>query len=183
MIKLPDWAASLLDTPRVYPHLEQRMDFVIGLSKSNVEYGTGGPFGAAVFDMDSHQLISIGINLVVSSKCSINHAEMVALTLAQQSLQSFSLNAENMPRCELISSCESCAMCFGAIPWSGVVHVASGATAADAEAIGFDEGPKHPHWIQELKKRGIAVSTEINRAQAAAILQAYGNNLGTIYNG
>ncbi|MDX8388026.1 MAG: nucleoside deaminase [Ghiorsea sp.] len=162
---------------------ESRMQFAILLAKKNVEYKTGGPFGAAIFDMDTHQLIAVGINLVVSSQCSHNHAEMVALTLAQQTLQSFSLSGGTLPRCELVSSCEPCAMCFGAIPWSGIKHVSCGATAADAEAIGFDEGPKHPHWIQELETRGITVTTEINRKQAVSVFQKYKANAGTIYNG
>ena len=158
------------------------MDFVISLSITNIEQGTGGPFGAAVFDMDTHELISIGINLVVPSNCSVNHAEMVALTLAQQSLNSFTLSGKNLPRCELVSSCEPCAMCFGAIPWSGIKHLSCGATAADAEAIGFDEGPKHPNWIEELENRGIQVITEVKREQAALVLQSYKNNNGAIYN-
>lgn len=172
----------MLDTTKVYPTPEKRMDFVIALSQANVQHNTGGPFAAAVFDMDSHQLIAIGLNLVVPSHCSSNHAEIVALTLAQQSLQSFSLSAENMPRCELVCSCEPCAMCFGAIPWSGIRHLSCAATAADAEAIGFDEGPKHPNWIAELEKRGIAVTTEIKRAQAAQVLQHYHETNGFIYN-
>jgi len=159
---------------------ESRMDFAILLAKKNVEHQTGGPFGAAIFDMDNHQLISVGVNLVVSSNCSHHHAEMVAIALAQQTLQSYALNSDTLPKCELVSSCEPCAMCFGAIPWSGIVQLSSGATAADAEAIGFDEGPKHPDWIAELEKRGIQVFTEVQCEKAAAVLQAY---QGQIYNG
>lgn len=158
------------------------MDFVIALSQTNIDKNTGGPFAAAIFDMDTHQLISIGLNLVVPSHCSIHHAEMVALTLAQQSLQSFSLSGEHMPRCGLVCSCEPCAMCFGAIPWSGIRHLSYAATAADAEAIGFDEGPKHPDWVQELEKRGITVATSIKRKDAALVLQRYHKKHGVIYN-
>jgi len=159
---------------------EARMDFAILLAKKNVEFQTGGPFGAAIFDMDTHQLIAVGVNLVVPSHCSNNHAEMVAITLAQQTLKSHSLSSDSLPKCELVSSCEPCAMCFGAIPWSGIRHLSYGATAADAEAIGFDEGPKHPDWIRELEKRNIQVSKEVQREEAAAVLQSY---QGKIYNG
>lgn len=157
------------------------MALAIKLSEENIKH-SGGPFGAAVFDMDTHQLISVGINLVVSTHCSNNHAEMVALALAQQSLQSFTLKGENLPRCELVSSCEPCAMCFGAIPWSGIQHLTYGATAADAEAIGFDEGPKHPNWICELEKRGITVSKKVLSSKAASVLTNYKVQMGTIYN-
>lgn len=171
-----------MDRTKIYPTPEERMDFVIHLAQSNVSHQTGGPFGAAVFDMDTHQLISIGMNLVISSHCSSNHAEIVALTFAQQTLNSFSLNAEGLPRCELVSSSEPCAMCFGAVPWSGIRYLSCGATAKDAESIGFDEGPKHPNWVQELEKRGITVATEIKRKAAAQVLQNYHNNHGLIYN-
>lgn len=36
-------------------------------------------------------------------------------------------------------------MCFGAVPWFGVRHLVRGARGArgeDAEAAGFDKGPK-----------------------------------------
>ena len=162
---------------------EARMDFVIHLAKQNIKHQTGGPFAAAVFDMDSHRLISVGVNMVVPSNCSSNHAEMIALMFAQQTLHTFTLNSEGLPRCELVSSCEPCAMCFGAIPWAGIQHLTCGATAEDAKAIGFDEGPRHPNWITELEKRDISVSTEINREQASAVLQLYKNDKGPIYNG
>jgi len=71
-------------------------------------------------------------------------------------------------------------MCFGAIPWSGIRHLSYGATAADAEAIGFDEGSKHPDWISELEKRHIQVSKEVQREKSIAVLQSY---QGKIYNG
>ena len=158
------------------------MNFVIHLAKQNIKHQTGGPFAAAVFDMDTHKLIAVGVNMVVSSNCSNNHAEMVAITLAQQSLQSYTLNSEGIPRCELISSCEPCAMCFGAIPWSGIQQLVTGATAADAESIGFDEGPRHPNWVDELNKRDIKVLTEVQRQQAANVLFDYQKSNGNIYN-
>ena len=162
---------------------EARMKFVIHLAKQNVKYQTGGPFAAAVFDMDTQQLISMGVNIVVPSHNSSNHAEMVALTLAQQALQNYSLNDKSLPRCELVTSCEPCAMCFGAIPWSGIQHLSYGATASDAEKIGFDEGPKHPDWLAELEKRSITVSSEVLRDAAAQVLNDYRQQAGNIYNG
>jgi tRNA(Arg) A34 adenosine deaminase TadA len=158
------------------------MDFAILLAKKNIEHQTGGPFGAAIFDMDTQQLIAVGVNVVVPSHCSNNHAEMVAITLAQQTLKSYTLNADSLPKCELVSSCEPCAMCFGAIPWSGIRHLSYGATAADAEAIGFDEGPKHPGWTHELEKRGISIDAERNRDAAVELFKTYQQQNGTIYN-
>ncbi|HCS12210.1 MAG TPA: tRNA-specific adenosine deaminase, partial [Zetaproteobacteria bacterium] len=85
--------------------------------------------------------------------------------------------------CELVTSCEPCAMCFGAIPWSGIRRVVCGATAADAQRIGFDEGPRHPDWVAELEKRGIHVQTGVCRDAAARVLNDYQSAQGVIYNG
>ncbi len=158
------------------------MSLAILLSRLNVENATGGPFGAAIFNMDTHELLSIGMNLVVSSDCSMAHAEMIAISCAQQLLGSFDLGATPC-RYELVTSCEPCAMCFGAIPWSGIRHLACGARDADARAIGFDEGPKMADWKEALESRGITVETDICRQEAADVLQLYAKDRGTIYNG
>jgi len=159
---------------------EGRMKFVIHLANQNVQHQTGGPFAAAIFDMDTGQLISVGVNIVVPSHNSCNHAEMVAISLAQQSLQTHHLHQQGS--FELVTSCEPCAMCFGAIPWSGIRHLVCAARDADARAIGFDEGPKLPDWQAALLQRGITVETDICRSDAVEILQRYAENQGPIYN-
>lgn len=73
-------------------------------------------------------------------------------------------------------------MCYGAIPWAGVRKVFCGARAHDAEAIGFDEGPKPKNWVTVLKKRGIAVSRDLCRDEAVAVFQRYKQAGGDIYN-
>ncbi len=155
------------------------MDFVIQLSKQHVIQQTGGPFAAAIFDMDNQQLLSVGVNIVIPGHNCTNHAEMVAITLAQQSLHTHNLGQHG--HFEMLSSCEPCAMCFGALPWSGIKHLAYAATSADAQGIGFDEGAKHPHWIQELKKRDLSVTPEIHREQAVSVLKTYQQQAGHIY--
>ena len=182
-LKLPGWLGSFIaDQQQCFESAESRMQLAIQLARLNIENHTGGPFGAAVFDMETGELISVGINLVVPSNCSMAHAEMIAISAAQQRLGNFDLGAAGLPRLELVSSTEPCAMCFGAIPWSGIRHLACGARDEDARSIGFDEGPKHPHWIKELEKRGISVEIDICRAEAAAVLKRYAETEGNIYN-
>ncbi len=159
-----------------------RMRFVIALAQTNVDMGTGGPFGAAVFETTTGRLVSIGVNLVASAKCSLAHAEMVALANAQQAIGHFDLGAAGLPRLELVTSCEPCAMCYGAIPWSGVRNVLCAARAHDAAAIGFDEGSKPKNWVAALKKRGITVCRDLCRDEAVAVLRRYKQAGGDIYN-
>lgn len=184
-IRLPEWLHRLLQQEKstTYESMESRMQLAIHLAQRNIEEGTGGPFAAAIFDMEKHTLLSAGVNLVVPSHCSIAHAEMVAIATAQQSLGTFNLGAVEGAKYQLVSSSEPCAMCFGAIPWAGIRHLACGATAEDVEAIGFDEGDKLPNWESALRARGITVETAICREQAAAVLKRYTATNGVIYNG
>jgi tRNA(Arg) A34 adenosine deaminase TadA len=180
---LPLWAIRLVRRQqRPILTARDRMRFVIQLALTNVALETGGPFGAAVFETTTGRLVSIGVNLVVSTNCSHAHAEMVALANAQQAIGHFDLGARGMPKHELVTSCEPCAMCYGAIPWAGIRKVLCGARAHDASAIGFDEGPKPKNWVTALQKRGIAVSRDLCRNEAVAVFQRYKQAGGDIYN-
>jgi hypothetical protein len=56
-----------------------------------------------------------------------------------------------------------------------------GATTSDAEAVGFDEGPKPADWPGVLQRRGIAVELEVRRADAKSVLEQYVAHGGRIY--
>ena len=170
------------DLVRIYPTEEDRMRFVIELSRLNVIHGTGGPFGAGIFDLSTNRLIAPGVNLVATSNLSIVHAEIVAIMVAQQVLGHFDLGGPGHPICELVASTEPCVQCFGATTWSGVRRLVCGARDEDASAIGFDEGPKLPHWVEALEQRGISVVRDTCRDEAAAVLRDYAESGGLIYN-
>jgi tRNA(Arg) A34 adenosine deaminase TadA len=157
------------------------MELVIQLAESNVRRGSGGPFAAAVFDLEDRALVAVGVNLVVASGFSVAHAEVVALSLAQQRTGGFDLGAGPASR-ELVTSTEPCAMCLGAICWSGVRQVVCGARGEDARQIGFDEGPKPADWASGLERRGIAVTRDVMRERAAQVLRSYRDGAGPIYN-
>jgi tRNA(Arg) A34 adenosine deaminase TadA len=100
------------------------MTLAIELSRRNVKEGTGGPFGAAIFERiiigtttnnsntksttttppileeeeDYCRLVSVGMNRVVPLNNSTLHGEMVAIQLAQHQLQTFSLNGEQQQK-------------------------------------------------------------------------------------
>jgi tRNA(Arg) A34 adenosine deaminase TadA len=184
VLDLPDWIGPFLEkAPSVFESIEDRMRLVIELSKLNVENETGGPFGAGIFEQDSGMLIAGGVNVVVDTNCSLAHAEMVCIGLAQQKLKTFDLGAEGMPICELVSTTEPCAMCLGAIPWSGVRRLICGARGQDACEIGFDEGVKVADWANTLATRGITVLRDVLRNEAREVLIKYKESGGLIYNG
>lgn len=155
---------------------DERMALTIALSRHNIERG-GGPFGATVFL--GSELVAAGVNLVLGSGLTIAHAEIVAMMRAQRALLDSPRTAGG--RYTLIASTEPCCQCFGALVWSGIEHLTCGANTADAEAIGFDEGPKPPAWVDALQARGISVTQGVRREEARSVLGDYVRRGGTIY--
>lgn len=118
-ISLPNWVESFFTSDEtVCSEVNDRMDIAIELSRQNILHQTGGPFGAAVFCTDTGKLIAPGVNLVTSAGSSILHAEVVAITIAQKITGCFDLAQAG--DYQLVTSSEPCAMCMGAIHWSGV---------------------------------------------------------------
>jgi tRNA(Arg) A34 adenosine deaminase TadA len=182
-LRLPDWVEDFLSGEgRIYPKIEDRVRFVIELSRSNVRHGTGGPFGAAIFERETGDLLAPGVNLVTSLKCSVFHAEIVAIIVAQSMLGDFDLGGPGRPVYELVASTEPCAMCLGATTWSGVRHLVCGARDEDAARVGFDEGAKPAEWGPSLERRGITVERDVLRDEAASVLREYAESGGVIYN-
>ncbi|HSM68531.1 MAG TPA: nucleoside deaminase [Xanthomonadales bacterium] len=180
-IELPEWVLPWLSERHDDLASEPgRMGLVIALARENVRTGSGGPFAAAVFNSADDSLISVGVNLVTNSGLSMAHAEMLALSLAQKAMGDWDL--ANRGELSLVTSCEPCAMCFGAVPWSGVRSLVCGARKEDAEAGGFDEGDKPGDWADSLRARGIAVRQNVMRAEAAEVFDFYREQGGVIYN-
>lgn len=181
-LTLPGWVGpAVAERPPTMPAIEDRMGLVVELARRHVLEGTGGPFAAAVFEADTGRLLSVGVNLVVPSRAVIAHAEVVAFALAGQARGTFDLAAAGPV--ELVTSTEPCAMCLGAVGWSGAARLVCGARDADARAVGFDEGDKPDGWADMLTRRGIEVVPDVCRAEAAAVMQLYVDRGGVVYNG
>lgn len=181
--ELPDWLLACARSAEPMTSHDAFMNFVIEAARQNIQHRTGGPFAAAIFESASGALVSLGVNLVTTRNSSILHAEMVAIALAQRKLQTYDLGRPDLPTHTLVTSTEPCAMCLGAIPWSGVRQVITGARDCDARAVGFDEGQKVADWQGGLRDRGIEVVTDIQRDAAREVLEAYRDLGGSIYNG
>lgn len=179
----PDWVDAVVDWDRGYRTDAERMRLAIDVARENVDRGSGGPFGAAIFERDSGRLVAVGMNSVVRlSNCAL-HGEMVAFMMAQRRLGSFTLNAPHLPPHELHTSCEPCAMCLGATLWSGVRRVVYGAAREDAARLNFEEGPVFPESYRYLEDRGIEIVRSVLRDEARAVLERYRVASGRIYNG
>lgn len=184
-ISLPQWAIEEnKKLPRVMPTVEERMAHVIRFAELNFKNETGGPFAAGIFESETGKLVVIGVNRVVPTNMSSAHAEIVTISVAQQMLNTFDLGGPGMPSYQLVVNGRPCAMCFGSIPWSGVRSVVVGASGDQIEQLaGFDEGPIHPDWQNELRRRGIEVIEDVLADQACELFIKFRDSGEPIYNG
>ena len=183
-LSLPEWIDDFLKQYQ-FPMVsnEERMRFVLKITLQNIEKTTGGPFGAAVFERESGQLVSVGVNVVLKQGCSAAHAEMMAIMLAQQELGTHDLGIAELPEFQLVTSGKMCAMCLGSVVWSGVREVLASAQPEDVENIvGFDEGPAPADYDRQLEKRGISIIPSFLREAGCEGLQRYVDLEGVVYN-
>lgn len=175
VITIPTFLDELVERLGPASDDEGWMQLAVALSAENVERG-GAPFGAIV--VAGPRVVAAGVNRVLSSGLSIAHAEIVTLMRAQRALNTgLQVNAP----LTLYTSTEPCCQCYGAVVWAGISRLVCGATTHDAEAIGFDEGPKPHDWRQQLERRGIGVTERVCAAEANAVLQRYTAKGGPIF--
>ncbi len=176
VLTLPAW---LHPDVRPMPTDEERVRFVLALARRNIEEG-GGPFAAAIFD-ERDGLVAAGANLVVPGGSSLLHAEVVAILAAQGRTGRYALRAGG--RHQIVTSCDPCAMCLGAIHWAGLARLVTAAFSEDARAVGFDEGPVDDASFGYLERRGMTLRRGVLRKEGADLLEAYAAAGGVIYNG
>ena len=184
-ISLPEWAVEeLARLPECIPSLKDRMAEVIRFSRLNFEHDTGGPFAAGIFEKERGRVITIGVNRVVPSNCSSAHGEIVALSIAQSTLGVFDLGESGLPAHQMVVNWRPCAMCFGAVPWSGIRSLVIAGSGSELEELtGFDEGPIHPNWKTELESRGIEVIDGLMTEEACEVFRVFGESDRIVYNG
>lgn len=112
--------------------LEKWLDLVSDLSYKNVENEVGGPFAALV--IKDGLVIGRGTNRVLADQDPTAHAEVVAIRDACKNLGTFQIDD-----CILLTSCEPCPMCLGAIYWARPKVVYYCNTRENAADIGFDD--------------------------------------------
>jgi tRNA(Arg) A34 adenosine deaminase TadA len=178
-LTLPAWVHEL-DVPAAIEDDAAKVAFAIALANRNVEAGSGGPFGAAIFDA-KHRLISVGVNRVVPHNSSVAHAEMMAFMTAQQRMNRFRLNSDGT-QMTLATSAQPCCMCYGATVWAGIDNVLIGARASDVEELSeFDEGPLPEDWRGAWQARGISSQVDLNRSSAREVFLRYRSRGGQRY--
>ena len=143
--KVPEWLDQLHEGKMFvgpYDTEDKRAQAAVLLALRNVEYKSGGPFGACIFDVKSNRLIATGVNTVGPFNCSLFHAEILAMERAKQILGVYKLGSRGAPPTVLVTSGAPCVQCQGALLLEGIPHVRFVSTSEEIERVaGFKEGP------------------------------------------
>ena len=129
---------------------EKFMRIAIEFSEKNVTESIGGPFGAAV--VRDGKLIAASGNKVTSTNDPTAHAEVSAIRLACEKMQTFDLSG-----CEIYTSCEPCPMCLSAIYWARIDHIYYANTKVDADEIGFSDKFIYEEIEKPMSERSIPI--------------------------
>lgn len=140
----------------------------IELSKKNVLEGLGGPFGAVI--VKDGKVIAASANKVVPTNDPTAHAEISAIRLACQTL-----NTYNLQGCVIYTSCEPCPMCLGAIYWAHLDIVYYANTKADAANIQFDDQFIYEELERPMQSRKLP-AIQILRDEALEAFQLWESN-------
>ena len=183
-LSLPPWLLAALPTlPTALATVDERMALVNALAAQNFREGNGGPFAALVVDTGTGEVVSVGVNVVLSSGVAGAHAEVMALGLAQRTTGSWDLGADPERPLELVVNWRPCVMCYGATMWSGVRRLVVAGSGAELEELtGFDEGPMREDWAEQFEARGIAVVQGVGRTEALQVFREYGQADALVYN-
>ena len=144
------------------------MQMAIDLSVQNVTESIGGPFGAVI--VKGGEFIAGSANKVTSTNDPTAHAEVSAIRLACQKLNTFNLSG-----CVVYTSCEPCPMCLGAIYWSQIETIYYANTKTDAENIGFSDKFIYEELEKPMNERSLHV-IQLMRDEALEAFKLWGNS-------
>ena len=150
---------------------EQHQEFMrmaIALSVQNVLESMGGPFGAVI--VKDGKFIAGSANKVTSTNDPTAHAEVSAIRLACQELNTFDLTG-----CVVYTSCEPCPMCLGAIYWAKIETIYYANTKVDAENIGFSDKFIYDELDKPMEKRSLPL-VQMMRDEAMEAFKLWGDS-------
>lgn len=129
---------------------EKFMRVAFEYSERNVLESLGGPFGAVV--VKDGEIVAASGNMVTAKKDPTAHAEVSAIRLACEKLNTFDLKG-----CIIYTSCEPCPMCLSAIYWARLDKVFYANTKVDAAKIGFDDKFIYDELDKEMHERSLPI--------------------------
>ena len=144
---------------------EQYIHIAIDISKK-AKY----PYGAIV--VKDGEIIGRSDSNVPVSKTAYSHAELRAIEDAMDHLGGH-LCAQGGKDCVIYSSCEPCAICMGAILYTGIEKLVYGATLEDSKECVNDILVKAQVVANNCKNRNIEIVSELHRHKAIEALKNF----------
>ena len=142
---------------------EKFIDLAIELSKKAFY-----PYGAII--VKNGEIIGRSDTEVPVSKTGFSHAELRAIEDAMEHLGGH-LCAEGGKGCTIYSSCEPCAMCMGAILYTGIDRLVYAATLEDSKECVNEILAKAEDVASSCKNRKIEIVKEVHRDKAVEVLK------------
>ena len=144
---------------------KEYMDIAIEISKKS-RY----PYGAII--VRNNQIIGRSDSDTTVTQSAFGHAELVAIENAMEHLGGH-LCAEGGKGATIYSSCEPCAMCMGAILYTGIETLVYGATLEDSKEVVNDILAKAESVANACINRSIEIIHEFEREKAVKILREW----------
>jgi len=144
---------------------QEYMNIAIEISKKATY-----PYGAVI--VKDNQIIGRSDSNTMVSKSAFSHAELVAIENAMEYLGGY-LCAEGGKGVTIYSSCEPCAMCMGAILYTGIERLVYSATLEDSKEIVNDILIKAENVANACTNRNIEIIHEFEREKAVKILREW----------
>lgn len=141
------------------------IDMAIELSKKALY-----PYGAII--VRNGEIIGRSDIDVPVSKSGFSHAELRAIENAMEHLGGH-LCAEGGKGCTIYSSCEPCAMCMGAILYTGIEKLVYAATLDDSKECVNEILAKAEDVANVCKNRKIQIIKELHREKAVEVLKIH----------
>ena len=149
---------------------KEYMHMAIELSKKS-----SYPYGAIIVKND--KIIGRSDANTPVSQTAYNHAELRAIEDAMEHLGGH-LCAEGGKGTTIYSSCEPCAMCMGAILYTGIERLIYGATLKDSKQCVNEILIKADEIANACSNRQIEILPELEREEAVEVLKLWQSNQG-----
>lgn len=147
---------------------KEYMDLAIELSRKAYY-----PYGAVI--VKDNKIIGRSDSDVPVSKTEFSHAELRAIEDAMEHLGGH-LCAEGGKGVTIYSSCEPCAMCMGAILYTGIDRLVYGATLEDSKECVNEILAKAKDVVKACSNRKIEIVPEFQREEAVEVLKRWKEN-------
>jgi len=131
------------------------------------------PYGAVI--VKDNEIIGRSDAEVPVSKTGFSHAELRAIEDAMEHLGGH-LCAEGGKGVTIYSSCEPCAMCMGAILYTGIDRLVYGATLEDSKECVNEILAKAHDIANACSNRKIEIMPEFQREEAVKVLKSWKEN-------